>query len=177
VSVDFGGISLKEAAAFLATLSKVNIAVDPRAKAGDKSALEAEVTFKAQNIKLRSAITWLARLSGLSWTVRDQVLFITDAEHMEEFKVTAVYDVRDIVEPIYDYPSVPDFDMTLPAVNARRISEGFYRVPWGWQANGVGVFTGAYFLDSNAQPRQTVTEEELREMIEMLLEGEDAQAK
>ncbi len=173
VSADFNATTLKEAAAFLANLGGLNIQVDPRARAGDKPAAEAEVTFKAQNIKLRNAIAWLTRLTGLSWTVRDQVVFITDREHLEELKVTAVYDIRDIVTPIPDYASVPDFDMTLPSVNARRISDGFYRVPTPWQRNGTGVFTGAFFADFEGRPRQFMTEEEVMDLIDSLVATED----
>jgi len=177
ISVDFNALSLKEAAAFVSTAGKVNIQVDPRARVGDKSAPDAEVTFKAQNIKLRNVVTWLARLNNLSWTVRDQVVFITDAEHLEEMKVTVVYDIRDLVAPIPDYSSAPQFDMTLPAVNARRISEGFYRVPWWWQNRGAGVFTGAYFADFEETQRQFITEDEVLKLVEELLDAEDAGRK
>jgi tetratricopeptide (TPR) repeat protein len=88
VTADFKSQPLKDAVAFLANQSKLNIQVDPRAKVGDKPAPDAEMTFKAQGLKLRSAVNWPARLNKLTWTIRDQVVFITDAPHLEEMKVT-----------------------------------------------------------------------------------------
>lgn len=175
INVDFRETPLKEAADFLANSGKVNIQVDPRAKVADKPALEALVTFQARNMKLRNVLAWITRLNDLTYTVRDEAVLITDAEHLEDFKVTAVYDISDITAPIPDYSSVPEFDITLPAINARRIGEGFYEVPYYWYWQGLGPFTGAYFTDFGAQNRYFMTEEEVQRLIEALIEGEERQ--
>ena len=171
VSSDFRGTSLSEVAAHLANLGNVNIQVDPRARVGEKTAADVEVTFQARNMKLRNVLAWVTRLNNLTYTVRDEVVLITDKAHLEEFKVTAVYDISDITAPIPDYSSVPEFDITLPAINARRIGYGFYQVPYYWR--GLGPFTGAYFMDFAEQPRYFMTEDEVRKLIEKLIEGEE----
>ena len=45
---------------------------------------------------------------------------------MAKYHVTRVYDIRDLIAPIPDYQSVPEFDVTLPSINSRRIPDGFY---------------------------------------------------
>lgn len=173
VSADFRGTPLAEVVTHLATLSKLNIQVDPRARAGEKAATDVEVTFHATNMKLKNVLSWVTRLNDLKYTVRDEVILITDTDHLEEFKVTAVYDISDITAPIPDYQSVPEFDVTLPAINARRIGYGFYQVPYSWYWRGVWPFTGAYFVDFAEQPRYFMTEDEVRNLIEKLIEGEE----
>ena len=177
VAVDFKDASLAEVAEFLGNLSKLNIQVDPRASVGGKPAPEVTVTFKARDLKLRSALEWVARFTGLTYTIRDQVVLITDKEHLKEFKVTAVYDITDIVTPIPDYPSVPDFDFLLPGINARRIGEGFRRAPDYWYRQGVGPFTGTYFSDYEGIPRYFMTEPEVRRLVERLIEAEEEKEK
>ncbi len=170
--------SLKEAVEYLATLTKVNIMVDPRAQADGKRAEDAEISLKTVTpIKLRSALNLMARAHKLSWTVRDEMVFITDAAHLEEMKVTVAYDIRDLMDAGYDYPSDRDFDMSLPAVNARAIMWDSWRVPDWWALNGAGVFTGTYFAESAARKRPAMTEDDIRELVEQLLEAEDAKGK
>jgi hypothetical protein len=177
ISVDFKDATLREVAEFLGNLGKLNVQVDPRAMVGEKPAPEATVTFKARDLTLRSALEWVARFTGLTYTVRDQVVLITDAAHVEEFKVTAVYDITDIITEIPDYPSVPDFDFLLPSINARRIGDGFRRAPDFWYRQGMGPFTGAYFSDYEEVPRYFMTEAEVRALIEALIEAEEDKEK
>ena len=124
-------------------------------------------------MKLRSVIAWITRLSNLRYTVRDEVVLITDKEHIDEFKVTAVYDISDITAPIPDSPSVPEFDFTLPSINARRIGYGFYNVPFNWYSRRLGPFTGAYFMDFAQHDRYFMTEEEVKRLVDALIEGEE----
>lgn len=173
INADFAAKPLCEVVRHLANLSKLNIQVDPRATSGEKRATETEVTFQARDMKLRNVLTWIARFTDLTWIVRDEVVLITDKEHLDEFKVTGVYDISDIIAPIPDYQSVPEFDMTLPAINARRIGYGFYEVPTYWDMHGVGPFTGAYFVDFAARNRYFMTEDEVRRLVEALIEGEE----
>ena len=173
VNADFRGTPLSEVAGYLANAGNVNVQVDPRAKVAEKAAADVEVTFQARNMKLRSALAWVTRLNDLVYTVRDEVVLITDKAHQEEFKVTAVYDVSDITAPIPDFSSVPEFDVTLPAINARRIGYGFYQVPYYWNWHGFGPYTGAYFVDFAEQPRYFMTEEEIQKLIEKLIEAEE----
>jgi len=173
VTVDFKGQPLKDAAAFLANQSKLNIQVDPRAKVGEKSAADTEVTFQGRQMKAGNVLAWITRLNGLQYTVRDEVILITDKTHMEDFKVTAVYDISDITAPITESTPIPEFDMTLPSINARRIGEGFYRAPEYWYWHGMGPFTGTYFLDFATVNRYFMTDEEVKDMVDALIEGEE----
>lgn len=173
VSVDFTENSLAEITKFLAQLSGLNIMADARAKVGDKAAPDAKVSFTAKNIQLRSVLEWVTRLSGTNWTVRDGVVFITDKEHMEEFKVTAVYDISDIVAAIPDYSSVPFFDIPLPAVNARVLNDGFYRAPDYWYWYGIAPYTGSYFIDYESINRYFMTEEEVKALIQSIIGEEE----
>jgi hypothetical protein len=173
VNADFNAQPMKDVAAFLANAGKVNIQVDPRAKVGDKAAADLEVTFHARQMKLASALAWITRLNSLRYTVRDEVILITDKAHLEDFKVTAVYDISDITAPISESSQVPEFEMTLPSINARRIGYGFYRPSDYWYWHGIGPYTGAFFLDFATVNRYFMTDEEVKDMVDALLEGED----
>ena len=173
VTADFKAQPLKDAAAFLANQSKLNIQVDPRAKVGEKAAADTEITFQGRQMKLGNVLSWITRLNGLAYTVRDEVILITDKAHLEDFKVTAVYDISDITAPISESTPIPEFDMTLPSINARRIGDGFYRAPDYWYWHGMGPFTGTYFMDFATVNRYFMTDEEVKDMVDALIEGEE----
>jgi len=173
ITADFNAQPLREVATFLANQGKLNVQVDPRAKVGEKAATDLEVTFHARQMKLGNVLAWITRLNSLVYTVRDQAVLITDKEHLEEFKVTVVYDISDITAPIQESSPVPEFEMTLPSINSRRIGYGFYRPSDYWYWHGMGPFTGAFFLDFATVNRYFMTDEEVKAMVDALIEGEE----
>jgi hypothetical protein len=98
VSVSLADASLSDIVKLLSKehgiVAKINVkkveewGFDPRKVRG---------TFAADNISLRSALRWLLRGYALSWIVRDGELLITSREEAENYLVTRLYPVADLV--------------------------------------------------------------------------------
>ncbi len=81
VSLTFNEQPVMEALDFLVTLGKLNIVPD-RTKFADAGKT---VTLKLEDASLREALDQVILAIGLAWTVRDGVVFITDAEGVKRF--------------------------------------------------------------------------------------------
>jgi hypothetical protein len=158
-------------------MGDVNVVIDPKAALGDIKAADATVTFSARDIKLANVLKWVCRSTGFRFTVRDQVIFITTKEGLEPLKVTAIYDVSDLIAPVYDYDSDVFFNMSLGAIDIRQIFQWYSQYPyWYYQdyRNGAGLpFVGPYAAGADAIERPHLTQPQLEEMIDRLIENEE----
>jgi len=81
VSFEFVDTPLEEAIAFLNSLAKVNIIIDPKVAA--KGATKTAITLRVQDMEMGTALTWVLRLANLKYEFRDGAVFITEAKPEE----------------------------------------------------------------------------------------------
>jgi hypothetical protein len=106
VSLDFQGAELESVIDYLRDLSDLNILVDSKVR--EK---KATVTLRVQDVSLKSALQLILRPLGCDMMFRDGVLMImTREEVMERSLVLELYDCRDLLHPVRDFPGV-DFEL------------------------------------------------------------------
>ncbi|MDP6503283.1 MAG: hypothetical protein QF886_06690, partial [Planctomycetota bacterium] len=98
ISFDFVDTPLADVVAFLANLTNTNIVLDPATVEGD----DVPVTLKVSDMKLLSALEWILRLVNLTYTFRDEAIFISTPERIQSLPsvrnkqiVFRVYDLRE----------------------------------------------------------------------------------
>ena len=142
LDVDFKNARLEDALSFLRDFSGLNLHVD----AGVHELLSDEelmVTLKVKNLLLKSILKLMLGQRGLSAMYQDGVVLIVPKSKIDEAVKLAMYDVRDMLFKLRDFPG-PTVELVSP------------------NAAG-GPLTGATFtLD---EPRSTITEEFLTEII------------
>ncbi|MBI2190986.1 MAG: hypothetical protein HYU36_03240 [Planctomycetes bacterium] len=108
VSFDFVDTPLQDVMAFLQNLTGVNIVLDPQATGGG----DASVTLRVNDMRLSAAMEWILRLVNLKYVLRDEAIYISTSDRLEEAGVMRIYDVRDLLAQI------PDFQGTgLPTIS------------------------------------------------------------
>ncbi|GMV79260.1 MAG: hypothetical protein AMXMBFR7_04440 [Planctomycetota bacterium] len=75
VSFEFAETPFDDALAFLRTLAKTNLTVDPRIA---PLAARKPITLRVQDMRLDFALNWIARFSGCAWQVKDGAIYISD---------------------------------------------------------------------------------------------------
>ena len=80
VSFEFVDTPVGEALAFLQALTHVNIVVDP-APLRDR-ARRRTIGLKVADMELRHALSWILRLSGRSYTLRNRAVFVSTPERI-----------------------------------------------------------------------------------------------
>jgi len=103
VSVNFEGVPLRDALAFLSQQTGVNIVVSPSVDAAGLF-----VTLSLDRVSLRSALIWIARLTRLGLALKDEVIYFAPPEELAKYKRVAVYPVRDLMLAIIDRPRRPN---------------------------------------------------------------------
>jgi len=101
VSFEFAETPLTEAIAFLQTLTKANIIIDPAA-AQDKGSTP--ITLKVTNMTLRLALDWILKLADLDYALSDYAIFVSERENLKGDVTLRIYDVRDLTEKVPDFP-------------------------------------------------------------------------
>jgi type II secretory pathway component GspD/PulD (secretin)/Flp pilus assembly protein TadD len=108
VTFEFVDTELKDAIAFLNSLTKVTIILDPKvvAKGADKT----PITLRVADMELDVALRWVLKLADLEYDLRSQAVFVTDHSSLASNVDLAIYDVRDLTTTITDFPG-PRIDM------------------------------------------------------------------
>jgi hypothetical protein len=99
VSFDFVDTPLADVVAFLQNLTGVNMVLDPASVQGQ----DVPVTLKVSDMRLGAAVDWILRLASLSYTLRDEAVFISSKAGIKEAEALRIYDVRDLLAQIPDY--------------------------------------------------------------------------
>ncbi len=97
VSLEFTETPLEKVVEFLKNRCKIEIVIDLRALSDMGIGADTPVTKKLHNLPLRSALNLMLRDFDISWTIKDNVLFITTPEEEEIVLCMKVYDVSDLV--------------------------------------------------------------------------------
>jgi len=104
VTFDFEDTPLEQVISFLQSLTDINIVLDPNATTVAGESLDRPVRLKVSDMPFESALTWLLRLTDLEYTFRDEAIFISTAEGIQDASELRIYDVRDLTGVIRDYP-------------------------------------------------------------------------
>jgi len=104
VSFEFVDTPLEEAIAFLQTLTKINMILDPNALKGAGGARTA-ITLKVSDMTLELALKWILRLAELDYTIKNRAVFISKPDRLPGDLEIRIYDVRDLVADVQDHPA------------------------------------------------------------------------
>ncbi|MCD4726230.1 MAG: hypothetical protein K8R46_01095 [Pirellulales bacterium] len=140
VSLEFTETPLEKVVEFLKNRCKIEIVIDLRALSDMGIGADTPVTKKLHNLPLRSALNLILRDFYISWTIKDNVLFITTPEAEESVLCMKVYNVSDLVVCRDDQGILwDDYDTLIDA-----ISDTVMTTSWNC-LGGPGSITGASF--------------------------------
>jgi hypothetical protein len=102
-SFDFVENTLQDAVDFLKELHQIEIVLDKKTLADSGQGSDTQVTFKANNLSLRSALRLLLmEADGLTFCIQDEVLMITTREIADAALFTRTYPVGDLIDKDYE---------------------------------------------------------------------------
>ncbi len=102
VSLQFQETPLLEVIDTFRDLTDQNIFVDPLVSSrGDFS-----VSLSLKSVSARSALSLLVQSVGIAWVWKEGVIFITTKEKAYREVKLQIYDVRDLLYPIQDFPGI-----------------------------------------------------------------------
>lgn len=101
--VDFPGVTLREVADRVAELSGANVVIQ-----GITAEEIPPITITLTDVTLESVLGLILDEYKLTWTVRDGIVYIIKKAELP--KMIEIYDVRDLLMPITNFPGV---DMNL----------------------------------------------------------------
>ncbi len=96
---DFIDESLANVVNTIRTIADLNIQVDP-----EIDAEQTKVNISLHNVKLRQALELILKHTGLAYTFKENVLFITGKEKAHGNTLFEIYNVTDILNKIRDFP-------------------------------------------------------------------------
>ena len=146
VSFDFVETPLQDVVTFLQQITNATIILDAKSMSGLASP---EVTLKVTEMKLSQALDWILKQVGLQYALKEQAIYIGNAEAVGGDALLKLYDVTDVTLEIRDFPG------NLQALRDRvgTSSGGGVSVegddPWGGTATeeSGGTFTGQTLVD------------------------------
>ncbi|MBI3268642.1 MAG: hypothetical protein HYZ53_06445 [Planctomycetes bacterium] len=110
LSMDFNDAQLDDVIDFCREVSKINFIIDRRV--WDKARPdELRITLKLNDVPLRVALKLVLEPRNLATVFRDGVLVIVPKDVLEEELHLQIYDVRDLMFKIHDFPG-PGLELT-----------------------------------------------------------------
>ena len=106
ISLDFKNAPLETVVDYVRELSGLNVLIDKSAR--EKGEIVISLTVK--EVSLKSALQLMLKPQGLDTMFEEGVLLIVSKEKTQEKVFTEIYDVRDLLFPIKDFPGV-DFSL------------------------------------------------------------------
>lgn len=97
IVLEFVETPLADVVDLLKDRCKIEIQLDQRVLTDVGVGSDTPITKNLKSVSLRSALNLMLRELNLTWTIRDEVLFITTPEEAECELTTKVYDVADLV--------------------------------------------------------------------------------
>ena len=142
ITVDFTGVPLDDALNYIRDMTNINIVVDANVHT-KLSEDQLKVNLKVKDLLLKSALKLMLQSKDLSASYKEGVLVIICKDQINASVVTRVYDVRDLLFKVADFPG-PKVELASPS--------------------GGTPLTGATFsLDSEA--KSTISEDFISEMV------------
>ncbi|MBI3099841.1 MAG: STN domain-containing protein [Planctomycetes bacterium] len=113
VSLDFEKTPLVEVIDFVRSLSDINFVIDKRVRDAHPDD-PLEITLKVDNLSLRSALKLVLSMHDLTAKYKEGVLLVVPKDDAsDEDLVTRLYDVRDLLMSLPDFPG-PDIELKPP---------------------------------------------------------------
>lgn len=142
IEVDFDGIPLEDALGVIRSATGYNIILDPKSSAehSDKT-----VSLKLSNISIKSVLKIMLVDNELTLVYRQGVLVVVPKSEVDKKVVTKVYDVRDLLYTIKNFPG-PKVELVPP------------------DSSGGTALSGAIF-EIDDDDGGTITEDFLTELI------------
>ncbi len=151
IDLDFADTPLADVLDFIRDFAQINLVMDPHVAeqaAGDGM----KVTIKVRELALKSALKLILQSKGLTAVYRDGVLLVLPQDEAKKSVVLRIYDVRDLLAQIQDFPG-PVVELKPPG------------------QDGAGGISGAQF--SLEEPKSIMTEDFLTQMIKTHTGGGD----
>ena len=101
VSFDFVETPLQDVVTFLQQITNATIILDARSMSGLAAP---EVTLKVTEMKLSQALDWILKQVGLQYALKEQAIYIGNAEAVGGDALLKLYDVTDVTLEIRDFP-------------------------------------------------------------------------
>lgn len=113
ISIDFNNARIGEVVAYFQEFTGFNFHLDPAVAAND----EAGITIRLKDVSVKTALKLILRPRDLACVYRQGVLVVASKKSLGSQTVTRVYDVRDLMLRIADFPGPKmDFDTQNPGV-------------------------------------------------------------
>lgn len=137
VTLEFHDTPLDDVVEFVRQIASLNILVDPsvRERHGPDPI---KVTLAVKSLPLRSALNLVLEPRGLTLAYRDGVLLVLTRDQANKTTATELYDVRDLLMPIRDFPGP---EISLAALAEQRPGVLFN------QPEGPGGFTDDFIVN------------------------------
>jgi type II secretory pathway component GspD/PulD (secretin) len=116
ITLDFQDHDLVDVIAFLQRISNANIVLDPKVVA----AAPPPVTLKVDKMKMRHVLDFIMKLTNLTYTLRNEAIYISSQEGVRGDLVMKMYDVRDLTHAMSSFPG-PELDVPEPGGTGTRL--------------------------------------------------------
>ena len=172
ITLDFQDQDLTEVVSFLQQVTNSNIVLDPKVVA----AAPPPITLKVDKMKLKFVLDFIMKLTSLSYTKKDEAIYISNAEGLRGDVFMKIYDVRDLTHAMQSFPG-PELDIPEPggkgatllppidaaaAVDTGEFIDIIKRVvaPQTWEVKGVdiGEYNGSMVVTQTAEIQRQVEE-------------------
>ncbi len=170
VTLDFQDHDLVDVLAFLQRITNVNIILDPKVVA----AAPPPVTLRVEAMKLKYVLEFIMKLTNLTYTLRDEAIFVSNEQGVRGDIFMKLYDIRDLTHAMPNFPG-PDLNIPEPGGTGSRllppvepeakpeINEFIEIVqkvvsPDLWKGEGVAIaeFNGAMVITQSAEVHKQV---------------------
>ena len=110
LDVDFRNWSVRELVDYIREVAGITIVLNPKA-----AEIPGTLTMKARGVSVHSILKLLLKPMKIGFAVQDGVLMIAPESDLKEEIVLEIFDVRDLLMPIRDFPGT---DISLSADSA-----------------------------------------------------------
>ena len=109
VTLDFQDHDLVDVIAFLQKITTANIVLDPQVLAANPP----RVNLKVEKMKLRYVLDFIVKLTSLTYTMRDEAIYISNKDGVRGDIYMVPYDIRDLTHARQGFPG-PTLDIPEP---------------------------------------------------------------
>ncbi len=111
VTLDFQDNDLADVIALLQNITNANIVLDPQVLAANPP--PPPVTLKVEKMKLGFALDFIMKLTSLTYTMRDEAIYVSNKDGVRGDVYMVPYDIRDLTHDRQGFPG-PSLDIPEP---------------------------------------------------------------
>lgn len=117
ITLDFQDTDLVDVISFLQRVTSVNFIIDQALIAAGGVA---PVTLKVDAMKLRYVLDYVMRLTNLNYSIRDEAIYVSNAQGLRGDVYMKMYDIRDLLQGLTQFPG-PELDIPRPGGTGSRL--------------------------------------------------------